>query len=618
MLPTSGISTVSSGNTTSSHIKVEHNSESDRCHLKGLDYLDLVTAPLSQRKPETVHVSRSSLYNTLGSALVWKQLSAAGRIACYQTYAQLWQALSERIESLNQGEQLALFVDLDDGSVESTPFFASLMGSENEMTDSRSEGWWQTQCSQIKSPYLPAGKQGVHSWSSPLPGAVEFLTKAHKSGKVKVCYLTSRTSESIKPATMEMLKRFGFPGVDESTVRVATKSKNKPFHFADFGKGCADNFYIGDKLGDLNINTRGMSLPDMRSLVRQEENLGKNAFIMSNPVYGPGCWENITHTPFTASAEESRDTRDKQLTVWQDETNPSIKPVFNPVTEQLEQALLYMQSPAYDALTIQTYRRAAEEARKQLTQCDSKTAVAVMDIDGTVFNNSPWIAGLAQQGQTSSQESLHRFVCSHQAEKVAGVDELMSVYREHNVPVIWVTNRAASTVADQNKVRKAAQAQLEAKGLFKDGDVILIKDDNTLTCQNIPANTKRDRFTAIEKGEVITGRNQILQLIGDDPADLDLSAEPFHSRNTDNWPVQSQEVGSKRVLIPNPVFYRGWNTALANHWYPEKKPTECGLWARNIVELTSWQPANELKAKTDHFLEKGLNDLLLLPRQAES
>ncbi|MRI33077.1 hypothetical protein EOPP23_08785 [Endozoicomonas sp. OPT23] len=583
------------------NFKIKLNSQEAQNHLKKLSHLGLASTPLIQRQALTSHSSRAALYNTIGSALVWKQLSAAGRVALYQTYAQLWQALEERTDTLEEGEQLALFVDLDDGSVESTPYFTSLMGTENKMAPARSEEWWRTQLGQIKSPYLPEGRQGEHNWSYPLPGAKEFLTKALATNKVKICYLTSRSDESIKPATINMLKRFGFPGVCEESVRIATSQTSKPSHISDFEKDCAGNFYIGDKLGDLNIATKSLSFTAMKSLVSSpavNSRLGTEAFIVPNPVYGPGCWEDITHAPFTKTADESRQNRREQLKVWEDSGSSHASGRFNPITEQLEQSLLYMQSPAYDALTQQTYCRAAAEARKLLAQQDPKKVVAVMDIDGTVVNNSPWIAGLSKKGQTSSQESLHRFVTSGTAEKVSGVDQLLGVYREKSIPVVWVTNRAASSIAGQEEVRLAAQKQLEKKGLFKEGDVILIKNDPSLTQAGLAASSKRDRFAAIEQGRVIDGRDQILQFVGDDPADLDLPAEPFHSQSTSNWPAESSEIGSKRVLIPNPIFYRGWNTALAKHWYPDTEPTDCGLWARNIIELTSWQPEAELKEKT--------------------
>ncbi len=170
---------------------------------------------------------------------------------------------------------------------------------------------------------------------------------------------------------------------------------------------------------------------------------------------------------------------------------------------------------------------------------------------------------------------------------------------------------------DQDEIRLATQQQLESHGLFRSGDVILIKDDKSLSDQDIPACSKRERFSAIEREQVIPGRNHILQYVGDDPADLDLSAEPFHSPTTIEWPDHCNEIGSRRILIPNPIFHRGWNAALANHWFPGKKPTECGLWARNIVELTSWQPASELKEKTSRFLDEGFNDLFDSSRRAE-
>ncbi len=536
-------------------------------------------------KLDSREVDRCELYQTLIMGLAWKQLSAAGHIALKQTFVHATQALKEAISDLKDNEKLALFVDLDDGTVESTPYFAGLTGTNNEMTQERSSAWWKAQAKR----------------SYALCGAEAFLKEAAATGKVKICYLTSRSDPSLQSDTITMLKAFGFPDVSEDSVKIAHKGKSKAEHIAEVRADCQKAMFIGDKLGDSGIKA-SVSTEQLRSTIREEtrSRWGNDCFVVTNPVYGPS-WEGITHAPFKTTAPEEFDKRQQTLQIWDDPELPEKTPPA-PLTQQMQQALLYMQSPSYDALTLQTCNRAGAEFEKRVKGQDTSKMVAVMDIDGTAVNNSRWMAGLCAKGQMSNQRSLHRYVLSGDASAIEGVKELVQHYRDHNIPVVWVTNRGPDLDAkvSDNQVREATRKQLEQHGLFREGDEILMKGDcQDYTPKGETERSKRGRFDAIRHGQVIPGRNNIVQYVGDDPADLEMDAEPYHDIHCDHWPSQeASEIGSRRILMPNPIFYRGWHKALVKHWAKQdSRPeltTDVAKAARTELELMRWRTHTEV------------------------
>ncbi|MGI9280444.1 MAG: HAD family acid phosphatase [Endozoicomonas sp.] len=222
------------------------------------------------------------------------------------------------------------------------------------------------------------------------------------------------------------------------------------------------------------------------------------------------------------------------------------------------------------------------------------------------------MAGLCAKGQLSSQNSLHRYVLSGDAPAIEGVKELVQHYRKQNIPVVWVTNREPNpdSKTSDNKIREATRKQLEQHGLFQEGDVILMKGDcQGFTPKGETERCKKGRFEAIRHGRVIPGRNRIVQYVGDDSADLEPDAEPYHDINCDHWPSEeSSEIGSRRILMPNPIFYRGWHQSLVKHWAKQdNKPelsSDLAKAARTKLELIRWRTKAEIAEDNLHVLRQ--------------
>lgn len=494
-------------------------------------------------------VERRELYETMVMSLLWKQLSAAGHAAIFQGFQQLRQAFRDKA-----GEQpgtLAIVQDLDDGCVESTPYFAGFVDGDDSMTVPRSEEWWRNQ---------------RHN-SYPLPGARQALQESLANAQARIVYLSSRGAlENIQPITRDMLQSFGFPINDRTRVRIAIPGIfPKPRHLTEIQQHCDKIIFVGDKLGDYC-----QPLPELPEQLdqwvteQQRGNLGTEFILVTNPVYGPS-WEKLTHNlDGKLSAGTLAQQRRQQLNIWVDHELPEAGQ-DNPLTRQMQQALLYVQSASYKALTIQACNRAALEFGRTMRK-SPRNPVAVVSVDGTALDNSPWVAGLCQKGYFTDNASFKRWALTRQAQVKAGIRDLTNTYHQHNVPVIWLTDRPASSGPGQaDDIRRATEQHLRETGLFQPGDTILFKDghpDNSADCMK-----------AIREGQYTDNRPcDIVQVVSDNLDDLEIDRTALFDPDTTHWPEAAKELGYTRILIANPIDVKTWHQCLLEHWSSHSDP----------------------------------------------
>ena len=493
-------------------------------------------------------VEHRELYETLVMSLLWKQLSATGHAAIFQSFQQLQQAFRDKA---GKPGIIAIVQDLDDGSVESTPYFAGFVGGNEYMTMPRSEEWWKHQ---------------KHN-SYPLSGARQALQEALENTNARIVYLSSRGDlDNIQSITREMLQSFVFPINDHTEVRIAIPGVfPKPRHLAEIQKHCDTTIFAGDKLGDYC-----KPLPEQPQELeqwvtgKQRDKLGTEFILVTNPVYGPS-WEKLTHNlDGKLSANTLDEQRRQQIDVWVDDELPEADQ-DNPLARQMQQALLYVQSASYKALTIQTCNRAAIEFERTL-QNPPQNPVAVVRVDGTALNNSPWIAGLCQKGHLADDASFHRWILTRQAQVKEGIKDLADTYHKHNVPVIWLTDRPASSCPDKiDDIRKATEQHLRETGLFQPSDKILFKDEH-------PDN-RADCIQAIRKGTYSDNKPcEIVQVVSDNLDDLEVDRTQLFDPDTVHWPEAAKELGRSRILIANPIDVKTWHRCLVEHWSNHSDP----------------------------------------------
>lgn len=509
--------------------------------------------------PYAKKIERRDLNETLVMSLLWKQLSPAGHAALYQCSQHAHQALTDLVAQ-HPDKKVVIVQDVDDGNSESTMFFAGLVDSNDHMTIERSAEWWADQKHQ----------------SYALPGSAQNLADALRHQNVRIAYLSSRGDiEGIRETTADMLASFGFPMGQNTEVRIATGKNPKTRQVSEITEGTGAALFIGDKLSDFcrELKHKPEDREQLNKWVTEKyrEDIGVNFIVMTNPVYGPS-WENLTHNKSAdLDTQALYVKRLQRLESWKDpELRAEAK--TNPLMQQLQQALLYMQSASYKALTIQTCKRASSEFNRLMQAPCSKQRVAVMDIDGTALNNTPWLAEHCKTGQMPNQESFNRWALSKQATVKEGIRELVDAYRSKQVPVMWVTERPASSgVGTEDDIRRATEEHLISLGLFQSGDKIIFKQD----CEETTSTTSMDKrscFEAIRSGQYTGGVPcEIVQRVGDSLDDLEIDRELLHNTDASTWPKEARELGTRRILIANPADFQTWHHYLVEHWLQSPK-----------------------------------------------
>jgi 5'-nucleotidase (lipoprotein e(P4) family) len=199
-------------------------------------------------------------------ALLWYQQAAETEALYLQGYN--FAAERARQYAFSEGNlPPAVVLDIDETVLDNSPFNVDLLRKGY----SYSEEQWALWCEMREA--------------LPLPGALEF-TKLSDSLGIEVFYVSNRAS-GLMDATLDNLKKFGFPNADEEHVLLKTTTSSKDARRAAIRENFNIILLLGDNLGDFD------GIFDQRT-----ENFGKahvqkysqqfgNSFIMfPNPIYG--------------------------------------------------------------------------------------------------------------------------------------------------------------------------------------------------------------------------------------------------------------------------------------------------------------------------------------------
>ncbi|MDQ3205766.1 MAG: 5'-nucleotidase, lipoprotein e(P4) family [Pseudomonadota bacterium] len=145
-------------------------------------------------------------------------------------------------------------------------------------------------------------------------------------------------------------------------------------------------------------------------------------------------------------------------------------------------AVLWVQTSAeYRALSLQTFRAAADHLDKALAEQNWDALVpdergnaatglppaVVMDIDETVLDNSPYQARLIRSGEEYNEVTWAGWVAEKKARPLPGVVEFARAADARGVTLVYISNRA-------QHLNEATIANLRAAGLpVKDDSVFL-------------------------------------------------------------------------------------------------------------------------------------------------
>ncbi len=205
-------------------------------------------------------------------SVIWMQNAAEYRALCYQAFNVAKMRLDLFLTRQDTaGKNLAIITDIDETVLNNSPYQAKLIELNQQYSADTWDDWVQRKTAEA------------------IPGAVAFMKYA-KSRGVEVFYVSNRL-QSQEKATIENMKKLGFPYADEAHLLLRKDESAKKSRFEDVAAGRTIILYIGDNLSDFTSKFRAPSTAKRNALAdRLQDQFGEKFIVLPNPAYGD--WES--------------------------------------------------------------------------------------------------------------------------------------------------------------------------------------------------------------------------------------------------------------------------------------------------------------------------------------
>ncbi|QTA38523.1 5'-nucleotidase, lipoprotein e(P4) family [Thermosipho ferrireducens] len=243
--------------------------------------------------------TQKDLNEQLVMATLWYQTSGEMRALAYQAFNFAKMLFDADLKNYpDETKTRAVIVDIDETVLNNSPYDAGHIGTEYAYP----YGW--TEWCEARE-------------AKPLPGAVEFLKYVAEKGG-EVFYISNR-KEKVKQATIDNLKKFGFPFADEKHVLLRTTTSDKEPRRQLVAKDYKIVLLMGDNLNDFTSVFRHKGVDERNALVEQmKEKWGTKFIVLPNPIYGD--WEGAVYNGnWGLSPEEKNKVRKEHLIRWEKE-----------------------------------------------------------------------------------------------------------------------------------------------------------------------------------------------------------------------------------------------------------------------------------------------------------
>ncbi len=192
------------------------------------------------------------------------------------------------------------------------------------------------------------------------------------------------------------------------------------------------------------------------------------------------------------------------------------------------------ESKEYLSLCNQVYANAIDKLKDTISPNNyslniiNNNYAVVMDLDETVLDNSDYQVELYNKNEQYNPDSWDEWVVKEDAKLVPGAYEYISFLRNHNIQIIFISNRM------HKRLQETKNNMLEL-GIYSDNDIYLLRLD------------RADKKT-IRRAEIFnsTGRMkgfkqfEIIQYLGDAIGDFEVD-------NLDRF-------GLDQFVFPNPMY----------------------------------------------------------------
>lgn len=229
-------------------------------------------------------------------AILFMQHAAEYRALSYQAFniAKLYLDQDFRVNRRKK-QKRAIVVDADETVIDNSPNQAYLVKTRQSFTSANWLAWVSRE--EAKA----------------LPGAIEFLTYAHKRG-VRIFYVTNRNVGEEETHTINNLKKLGFPDVSDETVmcRSQETGSSKESRRKAIMEKHRIVLLMGDNLNDIAKDFERKAVDDRKKAVDDVKNLfGTKFIVLPNVMYGE--WENAIYNYERLTEEQKTARRNEWL-----------------------------------------------------------------------------------------------------------------------------------------------------------------------------------------------------------------------------------------------------------------------------------------------------------------
>jgi 5'-nucleotidase (lipoprotein e(P4) family) len=227
----------------------------------------------SGRPSDITNVNQISSHEHAVMSVLWFQTAAEARALQYQAYNIARLRLNADLADKKPSKKRAVVVDIDETIVNNITYEGQMIRINKEY------------------PY-EWGKWIDMAEAKALPGSVEFLSYAVSKG-VDVFYVTGRTMRE-KPATLQNLRKCGFPQVSDDHVFVRADESSKEKRRLKISENHRTVLLMGDNLADLSAVFDRKSVAERNAEVDNlKDEFGNRFIVLPNPVYGD--WETALY-----------------------------------------------------------------------------------------------------------------------------------------------------------------------------------------------------------------------------------------------------------------------------------------------------------------------------------
>ncbi|EIJ69456.1 5'-nucleotidase, lipoprotein e(P4) family [Pasteurella bettyae] len=236
------------------------------------------------------------LQNQATLGIVWMQQSGEYAALAHQAFNTAKVAFDHAKKV--KGKKKAVVVDLDE-----------------TMMDNSAYAGWQIKNGQDFS--QESWTKWVNARQTPaIPGAVDFAKYVTNKGGT-VFYVSNRLEKGEREATIDDMKRLGFPNVTEQTLLLKQDKSAKSIRFkAITDQGYDLVVYVGDNLNDFGDATYHKPNSERRDFVTQNAAaFGTKYIVLPNPNYGD--WEGgLDKNYYKGDVKNKIDIRNNSIRAW--------------------------------------------------------------------------------------------------------------------------------------------------------------------------------------------------------------------------------------------------------------------------------------------------------------